>query len=145
MHDSDSKQVVRTGEEGWTVRRIGLFFAALVVFTAGGCAVHYYDAENNTEHIWGVGHMAMKVGTPNDGLKAVGRRTDVVGVAVGSLDKDVHLDLGWGAHQRVEVVDANTALWLTWPNGSFCNVRIGSKVPFELEHWSDSKAEEERP
>jgi hypothetical protein len=127
------------------VLRIIFFLAALASFTAGGCAVHYFDAENNTEHIWGVGHMAMKVGAPNEGLKAVGCRTDVVGVGVGSLQKDVHFELGWGAHQRVEIVDCDTALWLAWPRGSFYNVRFGSGVPFELEHWSDSEPKEERP
>jgi hypothetical protein len=114
-------------------------------FAGSGCAVHYFDAKNNTEHIWGVGHMAMKVGAPNEGLKAVAVRTDVVGVAVGSLQKDVHLELGWGARQRIEIVDENTALCLAWPKGSFYNARVGSRFPFELEHRSDSETKEERP
>jgi hypothetical protein len=127
------------------VGRIMVLFAAVAAFAVGGCAVHYFDAEHNTEHIWGVGHMAMKVSAPNEGLKAVAIRTDVVGVAVGSLHKDVHFELGWGARQRIEIVDENTALCLAWPKGSFYNARIGSRYPFELEHPSDTEAKEERP
>jgi len=127
------------------VCRIIFLSAVVAVFTCGGCAVHYFDADNNTEHIWGMGHMAMKIGAPHEGLKAVACRTDVVGVAVGSLQNDVHLELGWGARQRIEIVDENTALCLAWPRGSFYNARIGSKYPFKLEHPSDSETKEEKP
>src|SRR5258708_4445680 len=40
--------------------------------------------------IWGVGHMAMKVGSPKGGLKAVGRRTDTVGFSIGEAQEGFH-------------------------------------------------------
>ncbi len=119
--------------------------AMLALFAGSGCAVHYFDVENNTEHVLGFGHMAMKVGAPHEGLKAIARRVDLVGVGVGSLDRDVHFECGWGVRQRIEVVDENTAMWLAWPTGSFYNVRVGSKFPFDLEEKNDFQEGEESP
>ena len=39
-----------------------------------GCAIHYFDAETGTEHLWGFGHLKMKVGELREGLQAVVRR-----------------------------------------------------------------------
>ena len=73
---------------------------------------HYFDAKTGTEHIWGIGHMAMKPSASSEGLKAVGRRTDVVGISIGKLQEDIHLELGWGSRQRIDIVDEGTQLCL---------------------------------
>lgn len=109
------------------------YFVLVLIFLAGsGCAIHYFDAESGTEHIWGVGHMAMKAAAPREGLKAIGRRTDVVGISVGSLQEGTHFEIGWGGRQRIEIVDENTQLCLAWPRGSFYNARIGAAFPPNL-------------
>ena len=59
---------------------------AIVVFFVllnGGCAIHYFDSETGTEHIWGFGHMQMKVSASNEGVRAIVRGTETVGVAIG--------------------------------------------------------------
>ena len=38
--------------------------------------------------------MAMKPGASNEGVKAVGRRADTVGVSIGKLQEGVHLAFG---------------------------------------------------
>lgn len=113
----------------------------LMFLTASGCAIHYFDAESGTEHIWGVGHMAMKPAAPSEGLKAVGRRTDVVGISAGRLQEGTHLEIGWGVRQRIEIVDENTQLCLAWPRGSLYNARIGSAFPPELDECGSTPKE----
>jgi hypothetical protein len=112
---------------------IPYFVFMLLSLTASGCAIHYFDAESGTEHIWGVGHIAMKPAAPRAGLKAVGQRTDVVGISVGRLQEGMHFEVGWVGHQRIEIVDENTQLCLAWPHGSFYTARIGSAFPPELD------------
>lgn len=125
----------------------GLFAFLLlptILLTTAGCALHYFDAETGTEHIWGIGHMAMKPGAPSEGLKAVGRRTDVIGVSLGRLQQDVHFEVGWSVRQRMEIVDANTQVCLAWPRGSFYNARIGSAFPTRLDDCGTADRDKER-
>jgi hypothetical protein len=109
-----------------------ILLAVVPLVATTGCALHYFDPETGTEHIWGIGHMAMTPGTPSEGVRAIGRRTDTVGFSVGKLQEGVYLELGWGARQRVDIVDANTQLCLAWPRGSFYNVRVGTEFPTGL-------------
>ena len=110
-----------------------------------GCAVHYFDTESGTEHIWGIGHMAMKYSVPDEELKAVGHRTDVVGISIGRLQEETYLTVGWNARQRIEIVDENTQLCLAWPYGSFYNVRIGSRFPPSLDSCGTTSLEAKKP
>ncbi len=103
-----------------------------LLFIGSGCAVHYFDAKSGAEHIWGIGHMVMKPGAPHEGLRAIGRRTDTVGISGGKLQEGLHFELGWGSRQRIEIVDENTQLCLAWPRGAFYNARVGSTSPPEL-------------
>jgi hypothetical protein len=116
----------------------------LISLTGSGCALHYFDAETGTEHIWGIGHMAMKPSASREGLKAVGRRTDVVGISIGKLQEDIHLEVGWGSRQRIDIVDEDTQLCLAWPRGSFYNARIGSAFPPKLDECGGDP-KEKRP
>lgn len=127
------------------VRMIIRLLVVPVLLISNGCAVHYFDAENNTEHIWGIGHMAMKWNAPVEGLKAVGHRTDVAGIATGSLEREVYLEVGWAARQQIEIVDENAQLCLAWPRGSFYNARIGSRFPPDLDDCGIPLSKEEKP
>ncbi len=98
----------------------------LTIASIAGCAVHYYDARTGTEHIWGVGHMAMKVSPANEGVRAVIRGTSAVGLAIGSFDAQQYVSVGWVSLQRVDVIDESTAVRLEWPAGSPFNMRVGS-------------------
>jgi hypothetical protein len=116
----------------------------LVVLATGGCAVHYFDPETGTEHIWGIGHMAMKPGAPREGLKVLARRTDVVGLTLGKLQQEVSVDVGWSVRQRMDVVDEDTQVCLAWPRGSFYNARIGSAFPPRLDDCGTARADGDR-
>jgi hypothetical protein len=115
--------------------RLGL---GVVSLTVGGCAIHYFDEATGTEHIWGFGHLAMKPGAPTEGVRAVARRTDIIGLSVGKVQEGPYLALGWDARQRIEILEDSTAVCLAWPQGSFYNARIGSHFPPKLDDCAQS-------
>ncbi len=94
-----------------------------------GCAVYYYDPKTGAEHVWGIGHMAMKTTVPQGGHRAIIRRTDVFGIATGIGDEGGYLSLGWDGVQRVNILDANTAVDLQWSNCDLLSLRVGSPAP----------------
>ncbi|MEE9129803.1 MAG: hypothetical protein V3T84_07265 [Phycisphaerales bacterium] len=109
-----------------------LWHNALVVpfvLLSGGCAIHYFDSETGTEHIWGFGHMQMKVSPPNEGVQAVVRGTDVLGLSIGSADQQVYFTAGWHRVQRLDVIAESTAVRLEWPSADFAEVRVGTAFP----------------
>ncbi len=118
-----------------------LFFVGVIGLQ--GCALHYYDPQTCAEHVWGIGHIAMKTTAPKEGHQAVVRGTDLLGVSVGQADEGLYFSLGWDGRRRIEILDQNTVVGLEWPNGDFFNVRIGSTVP-RLPQVSDGKEKEEK-
>ncbi len=105
---------------------------AIVVFFVllnGGCAIHYFDSETGTEHLWGFGHMQMKVSPPTEGVQAVVRGTDVLGLSIGSADQQVYFTAGWHRVHRLDVIAESTAVRLEWPSADFAEVRVGTAFP----------------
>ncbi|NOT54002.1 MAG: hypothetical protein HOP18_05295 [Deltaproteobacteria bacterium] len=88
--------------------------------------------------------MAMKATLPHEGHRAVVRRTDVFGIAAGVGDEDGYLALGWDGVQRVNILDANTAVNLQWSNSDLLSVRVGSPAPTTSPD-SPTKPKEEKP
>ena len=122
----------------------GLLFTLAFFIPLSGCSIHYFDAETGTEHIWGIGHMAMKPGGGADGLKAIAQRTDVVGISLGKLQEGTYAELGWGARQRISIFDANSRLCLAWPRGSFYTARIGAAFPTRMDDCGTTEGRPER-
>jgi len=94
-----------------------------------GCAIHYYDKESGTEHLWGFGHLKMKAPPPNEGVQAVVTGTETLGFNVGAGEEDYHIGAGWDYRRRI-VISSNAAVRLEWPNRNFFNVRFGTVPPF---------------
>jgi len=97
----------------------------------GGCAIQYYDPETQTDHIWGIGHMQMRVSEDNEGVRAVVRGTDTIGLSAGRLRHESFFSLGWQRNQWLDVIDSDTAIRLEWPSNDFSEVRVGTAPPFE--------------
>jgi hypothetical protein len=97
-----------------------------------GCAIHSFDQRTGTEHIWGFGHMRMKVAPPNEGLQAVLRGTDVLGLGLGLGDRESYLILGWHRSERLDILEQDAAIRLERPTSDFVTFRVGSKFPQEL-------------
>jgi len=94
-----------------------------------GCAIHYFDPETGTEHLWGFGHLKMKVSQPREGLQAVVRHTGTVGVAAGHLEQEGYTHAGVHWSERLDVVSEDTAIRFEWPDNDLFNVRVGSELP----------------
>ena len=94
-----------------------------------GCAVQYYDPETGASHVWGFGHMSMKMSPPNEGLQAVIRGTRVLGLSLGRVRDRTYLTFGYDSEQQTDVMADDTSVHLEWPAGDLFNVRVGSSWP----------------
>lgn len=114
----------------------------LFLFTlVSGCAIHYYDPETGTEHLWGIGHMRMKVGEANEGARAIVAGTDTLGMAAGSAAYDRYIALGWQRLSRLQVVGEDTTVRLEWPTSDLFSVRAGRQLPPYLHPDAGQKQE----
>lgn len=109
-----------------------------------GCAVHYYDKKTGTEHIWGFGHMKMKISASNEGLQAVVHGTDVFGISIGKADNQTYFTAGWQRLEFIDVVKESTSVRLEYdlPKSSFVNFRVGSEYPFDVQDPDTEKQEQ---
>ena len=110
-----------------------IIVCAVFMLMTSGCAIHHYDELTGTEHIWGFGHLKMKIAPPSEGLQAIVRGTDVLGLSFGQADRQTYVTAGWHRTQRLDVVSESTAVRYEWPDSDFSNVRVGSKFPFHPE------------
>lgn len=102
-----------------------------ILALTSGCAFQYYDADTQTDHIWGFGHMAMKAEPPSEDVKAVVKGSQIIGFSVGTRKEQQFLTFGYENAQRLEVVHPDTALRLEWPDSDLFKVRIGSEWPHD--------------
>jgi hypothetical protein len=93
-----------------------------------GCAVHYYDKATGTENLWGFGHLKMAVHPSDEGVAAVVKGTQTLGLGLGVGRQDYYLTAGW-SNQRYITVAENTSVRFEWPNADFFNIRVGTNFP----------------
>ena len=116
-----------------------MVFILVHIALLNGCAIHYFDPETGIEHLWGIGHMRMKVGEANEGVRAVVVGTDTLGMAAGSTVYDRYVALGWQRLSRLRVVGQDTAVRLEWPTSDLFSVRAGSELPPDLHRDAGQK------
>ena len=104
------------------------FFLCLLLLQSG-CAVHYYDPATETEHLWGFGHMKMRIVEPSEGLEAVVHGTDVLGVSLGKTIEHSYFTVGWHRVEFIDIRKESTAFRLERPGMGFGNVRVGYNFP----------------
>jgi hypothetical protein len=103
-----------------------------------GCALHYYDKKTGTEHVWGVGHVALRVIDDNEGLQGVLRETEFVGLALSSCQQELFIGAGYNKQQRLHIMDADAKIRLEWPTADMLNIQIGSEFPYLLDKESSN-------
>jgi hypothetical protein len=103
--------------------------SVVALMLCAGCAFQYSDSKTGTEHLWGFGHLAMKVSAPNEGKKAIVRGVTLCGVGLGLKDGWPFLTLGWERQQSMDIVDANTSVRLEGPDSDLFKARVGSQLP----------------
>lgn len=102
----------------------------LAALALSGCAIHYYDPESGTEHLYGFGHMRMRVSEPVEGVRATVKSTEVLGASIGVSKDDRHIVAGWNRRTRLDAIDENTSVRFEWPTSDLFDVRVGSDPPF---------------
>jgi len=106
-------------------------FLCAALSVCSGCSVHYYEKQSGTEHLWGFGHMKMKIEPPNEGVQAVVKGTETLGFNLAAGQEDYHIGFGWDYRRRI-LISSNAAVRLEWPNGDFFKVRVGTAPPFAI-------------
>lgn len=115
---------------------------ALLAAGSAGCAVHYYDKSTGTEHLWGFGHLKMAVQPSSEGVRAVVKGTQTLGLGFGLGREDYFLSAGWN-NQRILKVADNTSVRFEWPTADFFNVRVGTNFP--PAYWTTNNPETRKP
>lgn len=129
QHDSGCKKP--HGALGSRRARVVLAVGLCLSFGAlPGCTIHRYDPKTGTEHVWGFGHIKMRVSPPNEGVTAVGTQVSSFGVAATNTKHATGLSIGWRRNSMLEFVADDASLSLMWPSNSFFEVRAGTKPPF---------------
>lgn len=109
--------------------RMNLALAGGALLLSTGCALHYFDPKSGTEHLWGFGHLKMKAAPPAEGVQAVVKGTESIGLDLGAGRDDYRVAAGWYSRRQI-TISSNAAVRLEWPNADFFNVRVGTQPPW---------------
>jgi len=110
------------------VAKISAFLT--IGFLLPSCAVYYRDRDSGAEHIWGFGHLSMKVVPPNEGKQAIVQRTTLTGIAVGLDNGSFGLSAGWDQREHILIYDDNTTISIQRPpTNDFFYFKIGTYPP----------------
>ena len=111
------------------VRHIFGLIAPLLAIPCLGCAVQYYDAATQTQHIYGIGHIAYRVTQPEAAPEAVIVGTDIFGLGMGTTASTGGITLGYSSERRVEIIKRDASVTLGFPDSDLFNVVVGSVPP----------------
>jgi hypothetical protein len=100
---------------------VGAGVAGGLLLATSGCAFHYYNARNGTDHLWGLGQLEMKVTQPNEGVQGVIKGVAAFGLVISVGQDGWRFGLGCDHHCRM-VVGTNAVPPLT--NGGFLAFRV---------------------
>jgi len=121
-----------------------IIILVLVGFQVAGCAVYYRDRESGAEHIWGFGHLSMKVLPPVEEKQALIQRTTLTGMAIGMDNGSLGMSVGFDQREHILIYDENVALTIKRPpSNDFFYFKIGT-YPIELENLPDTKNSPEK-
>lgn len=129
---------MRTSTSPWLrhIRIDGVIYSAIVLATfacLGGCAVQYYDASTQTEHLWGFGHLALKRPPAGDGVDSFAHGSSVIGLGVLALDDEVAFAVGWHTRERLVIPMRDAKFSLEWKDDSLFAVDVSGHWPAEAE------------
>ena len=98
-----------------------------------GCAVYYRDRVSGIEHIWGFGHLSMKVTASAEEKQALIQRTTLIGVSTGMDNGSLGMSAGYDRREHIIIYDDNTVITIQRPpSNDFFYFKIGS-LPVELD------------
>lgn len=119
--------------------QLQFLFAVLLALAGSGCGFHYYDARTGVEHVWGFGHLQMRVLPPTNGVQAVIKGYSIVGAKMGGSPDDYGLSLGYDSRRMIFISPVDAQFCLQWPDANFFNVRIGTNLPPDFKFSSTNQ------
>lgn len=98
---------------------------------SSGCAVSHYDAQTGTAHLWGFGHLKMRIvpATGDAKLQAVVIGTRTIGARVDTGKDTGGLSLGYADTHLTTIVASDTALRLDTVGSDPFTLRLGTQFP----------------
>lgn len=102
---------------------------AATVATTAGCALQYYDEATGTQHLYGIGHLRMKVSQEAGGPTAVVTGTRSCGIGAGTAAGGGYALVGYQDLRTIEVLAEDSEVRLEWPTQDFFSVRVGKDFP----------------
>jgi hypothetical protein len=115
-------------------RLLFMRFAAFALSVGiGGCGLHYYDPDTGVNHLWGVGHLKMKLTSPAEGVRATVTGVQLLGVGVGVGQTNYYAQVGWSDIRLLRILHESTCVRLDWPSNDMFSIRVGT-VPPNLRH-----------
>jgi len=70
-----------------------------------GCAIHYFDEDTGTEHLWGFGHLKMKAQpSTNEVVRAVVTGVETLGVNLSVGDEHKGIGVGYDNRQKAVIM-----------------------------------------
>jgi hypothetical protein len=103
--------------------------APLLAASLAACAIQYYDAADQTQHIYGIGHIAYRVNKPEGTPEAIIVGTDIFGLGLGTTASTSGLTLGYASERRVEVIKRDASVTLGFPDSNLFDIQVGSEPP----------------
>ncbi len=104
-----------------------IFVITAISLTLSSCAVYYHDRVSGVEHIFGFGHLSMKVTPPKEEKQAIIQRATMTGVAVGMDNGSLGMSVGYDQREHILIYDENVAITIKRPpSNDFFQFKIGT-------------------
>lgn len=91
--------------------------------------MHYYDPDTGVDHVWGIGHLKMKLAAPEEGVRAAVTGVQLIGVGIGAGRSDYYAQIGWRNANHLRVLQESTCVRLDWPSNDIFSIRVGTIPP----------------
>ena len=111
--------------------RVAAPLAALLSHGLTGCAIHYYDPDTGTSHLFGFGHLAIRDATrPGETrVQAAVQEVESLGIGIGHDWNGTWLQAGWNASRRLLAAD-DVSLSLEGRSPALFDLRVGVDPPW---------------
>ncbi len=117
----------------WRVQRIFIPCIILALpFFITSCAIQYVDKKTDTTHLFGFGHMKVRIPEQREGMNAIVSSVEVFGLSTGVDSGEWHVAAGWHKNILLRVTD-DSSVKLLWPNNNVFDIHVGSFPPFLVE------------
>jgi hypothetical protein len=112
------------------MRAMSISILITMGFLLSGCAVYYRDRDTGAEHIWGFGHLSVKILPPHEGKQALVQRMTLTGLAAGLDNGALGVSAGWDRREHILVYDENSTITIQRPpSNDFFYFKVGTYPP----------------